>query len=132
MKVIKVDTAKTKDLTDDPLMTGGKVEARFLVGPDVAKELGLGIVSFKAGGRTKFHTHTSEQLLYIIEGKGIVATEKEEVVVTAGTVVYFPAGENHWHGATKNSSFAHITIAPPHKTNIESQAESLYLKKQKG
>ena len=118
MKVIKVDTAQTKDLTSDRLMTGGKVEARFLIGPDIAKELSTGIVSFKPGGRTKFHTHTSEQLLFVLEGKGIVATKNEEVVVTKGTVVYFPAGEIHWHGATKNSSFAHLTIAPPHKTEI--------------
>ena len=116
MKVIKIDTAPTKDLTNDPLMTGGEVEARFLIGPDTAKELGFGIIKFAPGARTKFHTHTSEQVLYCIEGKGIVATEDEEVVVTAGTVVLFPAGENHWHGATKDSSFAHVTIAPPHKT----------------
>ena len=118
MKIIKVEAAQTKDLTEDPLMTGGKVEATFLVGPDIGKELGIGIVRFSPGGRTKFHTHTSEQILYCIEGKGIVATEKEEIVVTPGTVVHFPVGENHWHGATKDSSFAHITIVPPHKTEI--------------
>ena len=118
MKIIKVETTKTTDLTDDPLMTGGKVEATFLVGPDIGKELGLGIIRFSPGGRTKFHTHSSEQILYCIEGKGIVATEKEEIVVTPGTVVHFPVGENHWHGATKDSSFAHITIVPPHKTEI--------------
>ena len=117
MKVIKIDSAKTKDLTNDPLMTGGAVEAKFLIGQDMAKELGLGIVRFAPGARTKIHTHTSEQVLYCIEGKGIVATEKEEIVVTPGTVVYFPAGEKHWHGAAKDSSFAHVTIAPPHKTD---------------
>ena len=117
MKIIKTDSAKTKDLTNDPLMTGGPVEAKFLIGTDLAKELGLGIVRFAPGARTKFHTHTSEQVLYCIEGKGIVATEKEEIVVTPGTVVFFPAGENHWHGAAKDSSFAHVTIAIPHKTN---------------
>ena len=117
MKVIKIDTAPTKDLTNDPLMTGGAVEGIFLIGPDVAKELGLGIIKFAPGARTKFHTHTSEQVLYCIDGKGIVATESGEEEVTAGTVVYFPAGENHWHGATKDSSFAHVSIAPPHKTD---------------
>ena len=117
MQVIKVDTAQTRDLTNDSLMTGGAVQGIFLIGPDMAKELGFGIIKFAPGARTKFHTHTSEQILYCMEGKGIVATENEEVVVTAGTVVYFPVGENHWHGATKDSSFAHVTIAPPHKTN---------------
>jgi quercetin dioxygenase-like cupin family protein len=117
MKIIRVDTVQAKNLTNDPLMTGGAVEGIFVIGPDLAKELGFGIVKFAPCARTKFHTHTSEQLLYCLEGKGIVATEKEEIAVTAGTVVYFPAGENHWHGAAKDSSFAHISIAPPHKTN---------------
>ena len=117
MKIINTETTQTKDLTDDPLMTGGAVEARFLIGPDMASQLGMGIIKFGPGGRTKFHTHTSEQVLFCLEGKGIVATENEEIVVTPGTIVYFPAGENHWHGTTKDSSFAHLSIAPPHKTN---------------
>jgi quercetin dioxygenase-like cupin family protein len=119
MKIVKVDTAKTKDLTNEPLMTGGAVEARFLIGQDIAKEVGLGIVKFAPGARTKFHTHTGEQLLFCLEGKGIVATKTEQINVGPGTVVYFPPGEIHWHGATKDSSFAHISIAIPHKTEIK-------------
>lgn len=117
MKIIKTETAPMKDLTNDGLMTGGKAAAQFMIGPDIAKELAFGITHFGPGGRTKFHTHTSEQIIYCIEGRGIVATEKEEIIVTPGTTVFFPSGEKHWHGATKDSSFAHLTIAPPHKTN---------------
>lgn len=118
MKIIKIDNVPTKDLTNDPLMTGGKAAAQFLIGSSTAKELGFGITKFGPGGRTKFHTHTSEQIILGIEGKGIVATEKEEVVVDTGMVVFFPAGEKHWHGATKDSPFSHLTISTPHKTNI--------------
>jgi quercetin dioxygenase-like cupin family protein len=117
MKVIPIDTVKTTDLTKDPLMTDGEVTANFIIGPDVAKQVAFGITRFGPGGRTKLHTHTSEQILYAIEGKGIFATETEEIVVTPGTSVYFGVEEKHWHGATKNSSFAHLTITPPHKTN---------------
>ena len=55
-------------------------------------------------------------ILYVTRGKGIVATEKEEIEVTAGTLVLFPAGENHWHGAAKDSEFSHISITTPGKT----------------
>jgi quercetin dioxygenase-like cupin family protein len=116
MKIINSITAPSKDLTEDKIMTGGGVEAKFLIGADIAKELNVGIVKFKPGGRTKFHVHTSEQVLYCLEGKGIVATEKEEVVVTPGMIIFFPKGENHWHGATRDSSFAHLTIMLPYKT----------------
>jgi quercetin dioxygenase-like cupin family protein len=40
------------------------------------------------------------------------------VTVTPGMAVYIPAGEKHWHGATKKSSFSHLSIAPPHKTKF--------------
>ncbi len=118
MKIIKIETAPIKDLTNDPLMTGGKAGAQFMIGPDTAKELAFGVTRFGPGGRTKFHTHTGEQIILGIEGKGIVATEKEEIVVDTGMVVFFAAGEKHWHGATKDSPFAHLTISTPHKTNI--------------
>lgn len=49
MKIIKIDAVKTKDLTSDPLMTGGAVEATFLITPDIAKELGMGIIKFAPG-----------------------------------------------------------------------------------
>lgn len=118
MKIIKTETVPIKDLSNENLMTGGKAGAQFMVGPDIAKELAFGITRFGPGGRTKFHTHTSEQIIYGIEGKGMVATETEEVEVMPGTMVFFPAGEKHWHGATKNSGFAHLTISTPHKTDV--------------
>ena len=47
-----------------------------------------------------------------------MATETEEVVVTPGTIIFIPAGENHWHGATRDSAFAHIAIMPPGETRF--------------
>ena len=118
MKVIKSENAPTRELTNEPLFTGGKVMGRFLIGEDVAKDIGMALISFRPGARNIFHTHSAGQVLYVTEGKGIVATEKEEVVVTPGMVVYIPPGEKHWHGATKDSSFAHLSITPPHKTQL--------------
>jgi len=69
-------------------------------------------VNFSPGAVNVFHTHTSDQILYVTEGKGIVATENEEVTVTPGTIIFIPAGERHWHGATKETAFSHIFISP--------------------
>jgi quercetin dioxygenase-like cupin family protein len=71
------------------------------------------LVTFGPGARLNFHTHTYEQILYVTEGKGIVATKKEEKTVTPGAVIYIEPGEVHWHGATKDSSFSHIAIQKP-------------------
>jgi quercetin dioxygenase-like cupin family protein len=91
-----------------PLFTGPNVTRQSLVSD--SKDLRLGIVNFGKGVRNKFHTHDADQVLIVTAGKGVVATEKEERVVTVGEVVLFPAGEKHWHGATKDSEFSHITV----------------------
>jgi len=44
------------------------------------------MVNFGRGVRNKFHSHDYEQILIVIEGKGIIATEKEKVI-TADTVL---------------------------------------------
>ncbi len=77
------------------------------------------MVKFDAGIKNIYHTHTNEQVLFITDGKGIVATEDEEGIATPGMLFYIPAGERHWHGAADDSSFAHIAItATPSKTEF--------------
>ena len=31
-------------------------------------------------------------------------------MVTEGDLIHIPAGEKHWHGATKDSAFSHISL----------------------
>ena len=97
-----------KETYVNPLFTGPDVTRQSLVSD--SKEFRVSIVNFGQGVRNKFHTHDGDQVLIIIAGKGIVATEREEKVVTVGEVVLFPAGEKHWHGATKDSEFSHIVV----------------------
>jgi len=53
---------------------------------------------------------TSDQVLVVTAGKGIIATEAAEEVITTGDVVQVSAGEKHWHGATADSAFSHIAL----------------------
>ena len=115
MKIINIADVQPDEVTSD-LFTG-PVHAQNLIDSDTAKAFRFGLVKFGPGIKNRYHTHTNEQVLFVTEGKGIVATEGEEIVVTPGMLVYIPAGEKHWHGATDDSSFAHITIiAEPSKT----------------
>jgi quercetin dioxygenase-like cupin family protein len=68
----------------------------------------ISIVNFGAGARNKMHIHTSDQVLFVTAGKGIIATNVAEEVITTGDVVHVSAGEQHWHGATADSAFSHI------------------------
>ena len=70
----------------------------------------LGIVYFNPGARLNFHMHDFTQVLIFTAGVGIVATEKQEMVCTAGDIAVIPAGENHWHGATEDAPCTHIAV----------------------
>jgi len=115
MKIMRI-----ADIPEVPRSGGiftGTVGIKTLVGEEVgAKDLSVSIVSFPKGVRNTFHTHTYDQCLYILSGKGIIADEREEVTVTEGMVAFIPAGERHWHGATKDSAFSHISIVRPGQT----------------
>jgi quercetin dioxygenase-like cupin family protein len=107
MKIIKM-TQIPKESFINPIFTGTDVTRQVLL-PE-SKDFNVNIVNFGKGVRNKLHTHDSDQVLIITSGKGIVATETEERVVSAGDVILFQAGEKHWHGATEDSEFSHIYI----------------------
>jgi len=108
MKVIRVANV-AKEPQTNKIFTG-PVTMQTLVGTEVSKNFCLRQVNFARGVRNKFHTHTTEQILIVTSGKGVVATEAEEITVGPGDVVFIPAGEKHWHGATKDSAFSHIYV----------------------
>jgi len=70
----------------------------------------LGVL-FAPGARTDWHTHPDGQVLYISSGAGKVQTDDGRTIrVSAGDVVYSPAGEKHWHGATQTSYLTHLSL----------------------
>ena len=116
MKVIRKGENPEQDRSDAPIFFGGKVTSQAIVGGDDSKDFSFGIVSFVAGARNKFHTHTSDQILFVTKGKGIVASESEEVEISEGDTAFIPAGEKHWHGSTPASDFSHVALTVPGST----------------
>jgi len=112
MIVVNSDNVETVE-TRDEIVGKGPVYRKTLIDPEDTGGFGVLLVTFSPGARLNFHTHTYEQILYVTEGKGIVATRDKEQVVTPGTGVFIPPGEVHWHGATEDSSFSHIAIQKP-------------------
>ena len=106
MNVIRIDEAPKKPL--GPPMHIGKVMTQELV-PD-SKDNFIDTITFSKGARNKLHTHPVDQVMIVTDGQGIVATDKEERVVSAGDVILIPAGEKHWHGATEDSDFSHLFV----------------------
>ncbi len=86
-----------------------RIEPVFQVGDPM--RLNAGSVTFEPGARTAWHTHPLGQTLIITAGLGWVQTEGGPIEdVRPGDVVWFPPGENHWHGATPTTAMTHIAV----------------------
>lgn len=112
MKVINIDNVEEKHLQES-LFTG-EVTRKSPVKDHQGSDLSIDYVHYPKGIRNKLHTHANDQVLIIINGHGIVATKEEKYSVKEGDVIHIPAGEEHWHGATKDSDFTHISITHAH------------------
>ena len=87
-----------------------RVEPVFQVGEPV--RLNGGSVTFEPGARTAWHTHPLGQTLIVTFGCGWVQREGGPIEeIRPGDIVWFPAGEKHWHGASPTSAMSHIAIA---------------------
>lgn len=68
-------------------------------------------VTFEPGARTAWHNHPAGQTLIVTFGQGRVQREGGPVEeIRLGDVVWFPAGEKHWHGASPDTAMSHIAI----------------------
>jgi 4-carboxymuconolactone decarboxylase len=118
MKVHKPDEIPAEPV-NAPLFTGGPVTRQTLLTPEASNYFNLGIVNFSPGARNKMHTHSSDQVLFVTAGKGIIATETERQIITPGDVVHIPSEEKHWHGATPDSAFSHIALTAKGSTTTQ-------------
>ena len=68
-------------------------------------------VTFEPGARTAWHTHPAGQTLIVTFGRGRVQRDGGPIEeISQGDVVWFPAGEKHWHGASPDTAMSHIAI----------------------
>ena len=107
MEIVKINQVEKTPL-NDTIFTGSDVFFQELI--PRSDDFLINIVHFGVGVRNKLHFHTTEQILIVTAGTGIVATETEEQIVTVGDVIRIPAGERHWHGATADNEFSHLYV----------------------
>lgn len=75
-------------------------------------------VTFEPGCRNNWHIHKAGkgggQMLVGVAGRGWYQEEgKPAVEILPGTVIHIPANVKHWHGAARDSWFAHLAFSVP-------------------
>lgn len=72
-------------------------------------------VTFEPRCRNNWHIHhKGGQILLVTDGRGYYQEWGQPArELKPGDVVNIPAGMKHWHGAAKDSWFAHVSIAVP-------------------
>ncbi|MFQ6791497.1 cupin domain-containing protein [Thomasclavelia sp.] len=97
--------------------------AKYFIGTSflnpLARSNGVGVanVTFEPGCRNNWHIHhKGGQILLVTDGKGWYQEwGKPAQELKPGDVVNIAPEVKHWHGAAKDSWFAHIAIEVPAK-----------------
>jgi quercetin dioxygenase-like cupin family protein len=88
----------------------GKTWLAALTGEDA--QIDIANVTFEPGCRNNWHIHHGcQQILVCVGGEGWYQEwGKEAVKMVPGSVIEIPLDVKHWHGAAKDSWFAHLSI----------------------
>lgn len=98
----------------------GKSYLNPLAMPDKSNTISVVNVTFKPACINNWHRHATEQILLVTEGKGWYQEwGKPAQFLKKGDAITIPKGVKHWHGATADSWFAHISIMDTAKDKTE-------------
>ncbi|RYZ24681.1 MAG: cupin domain-containing protein, partial [Sphingobacteriales bacterium] len=89
----------------------GTVWVNMNVKPDDGYNVNIGTVTFEPKARTNWHSHTSGQILFVVEGEGYYQEAGKPVrLIQKGDVVKIPKRVRHWHGASQQKAMRHIAM----------------------
>lgn len=98
--------------------------------PVTTEGLAIFNVTFEPGCRNNWHIHHADngggQILLCTSGRGWYAEEgKEPRELHPGDSVVIPANVKHWHGAAKDSWFAHLAMDVPGENTSNEWCEAV-------
>lgn len=111
---------KPENISVFPMGEKNKAFAQYFVGQSYLNMLStervtIGNVTFEPGCRNNWHIHhKGGQILLCTAGRGYYQEwGKEAQELHPGDVVNIPPEVKHWHGASKDSWFAHLAVEVP-------------------
>lgn len=111
---------KPENISVFPMGEKNEAFAQYFVGQSYLNMLStervtIGNVTFEPGCRNNWHIHhKGGQILLCTAGRGYYQEwGKEAQELHPGDVVNIPPEVKHWHGAAKDSWFAHLAVEAP-------------------
>lgn len=111
---------KPENISVFPMGEKNEAFAQYFVGQSYlnmlsTERVAIGNVTFEPGCRNNWHIHhKGGQILLCTAGRGYYQEwGKEAQELHPGDVVNIPPEVKHWHGAAKDSWFAHLAVEVP-------------------
>ena len=114
MPVRHVDT-----LPADEVTAGMGTKRQVLIGPDEGPNFALRRFIMEPGGGMPRHTNTVEHEQYVLRGRASITLGDERHQVSAGDVVFIPAGMPHSYSAEGDEPFEFLCVVPNRADVIE-------------
>ena len=109
MKIFKSESRTQKKAPSD-WFHGNVMQDTIIEAPEPARVRAVK-VSFEPKARTAWHSHPLGQTLFVVSGVGLVGLrDASPKIIKTGDSIWIPPNQEHWHGATKDSSMEHIAI----------------------
>ncbi len=109
-----------------------KAYAKYFIGKSYLKPLTFDSIdtsnfTFEPGCRNNWHIHHKRgQIILVTAGRGYYQEwGKQPRELKAGDVLDIPPEVKHWHGATKDSWFSHISIIVPREGSFTEWLEEV-------
>lgn len=91
----------------------GVVWLNRFISPGDSLDCIVALVTFQPGVRTNWHIHPGGQILIVTQGVGYYQEKgKSGQIIRKGDIIKCSRGVQHWHGASPDSEFAHLVVAP--------------------
>ena len=100
------------DVPAEVVAAGKGTTKQVLIGPDVGPNFALRRFIMEPGGGIPAHTNTVEHEQYVLCGRARLGIGDRVQEVTAGDVVFIPAGTPHWYEVIGAERFEFLCVVP--------------------
>lgn len=114
-----MDVKRSADVPEEPVAAGRGTTRQVLIGPDVGPNFALRRFIMQPGGGIPNHTNTVEHEQYVLTGRARIGIGSEVTEVSAGDVVFIPAGTPHWYEVLGAERFEFLCVVPNQPDRLE-------------